>query len=117
MALVIWNIFSRIEYYSTAATSDAAYIIGGRYTQDIIAEFRNNQWRQVGSLKKGRYGHGSISLGDQTMIIGGYASSGDAETEVWELENEIGTIINPALPSGQYAYGLGLYIVPFNFCK
>ena len=51
------------------------------------------------------------------MIIGGYASSGDAETEVWELENEIGTIINPTLPSGQYVQGLGLYIVPFNFCK
>ena len=50
------------------------------------------------------------------MIIGG-STSGDAETEVWELENEIGTIINPTLPDGEYAYGLGLYIVPFNFCK
>ena len=51
------------------------------------------------------------------MIIGGYASSGDAETEVWELENEFGTIINPTLQSGQYESSFGLYIVPFNFCK
>ena len=51
------------------------------------------------------------------MIIGGTASSGEAETEVWTLDNKTGTTINPTLPSGEYAFGVGLYIVPFNFCK
>lgn len=46
-------VFSSIYRYSTASTSDAAYIIGGRYTGDVIAEFKNNQWRQLGKLVKG----------------------------------------------------------------
>ena len=32
---------------------EAAYIIGGFYTLDIVAEFRDNKWTQVGSLNKG----------------------------------------------------------------
>ena len=62
--------------YSTAATDDAAYIIGGydNGAVDTIAEFRNNQWRKLGSLMKGRYKHGSITIGQETMIIGGYSS-------------------------------------------
>ena len=67
-----------VSYYSTASTSEAAYIIGGEYTKDvkadIIAEFKNNAWRQLGTLTKGRYGHASISLGDETMVIGGISS-------------------------------------------
>ena len=70
------KIFSMICRYSTAATDDAAYIIGGydNGAVDTIAEFRNNQWRKLGSLMKGRYKHGSITIGQETMIIGGYSS-------------------------------------------
>ena len=57
--------------YSTASTDDAAFIIGGYNTRDTIAQFRNNQWRKLGSLNKGRYYHGSITVGQETMIIGG----------------------------------------------
>ena len=65
-------IFSYIAYYSTASTSEAAYIIGGYpNTPQIIAEFRSNSWRQMGTLAKGRYGHGSITLNGETMVIGG----------------------------------------------
>ena len=64
--------FSYISQYSTASTSESAYIIGGFFTGDIIAEFRNNAWRQMGTLAKGRYGHGSITLNEETMVIGGY---------------------------------------------
>ena len=64
-------IFSEIIYYSTASTSEAAYIIGGAYTQGIIAEFRSNSWRQMGTLAKGRRSHGSITLNGETMVIGG----------------------------------------------
>ena len=68
-------IFSRIYSYSTASTSEAAYIIGGAYTKNIIAEFKNGSWRQFGTLAKGRQWHGTIQLGDEVMAIGG--RSGD----------------------------------------
>ena len=68
--------FSYIAYYSTASTSDAAYIIGGYHTKSVVAEFKDNQWRQLDNLNKGRHYHGSLSVGDQTIIIGGYAESG-----------------------------------------
>jgi len=61
-------------YYSTSSTSDAAYIIGGPSNGEIIAEFKNDRWRQLGTLKKGRSSHGSIVLSDETMVIGGYSS-------------------------------------------
>ena len=70
------TIFSRIWAYSAASTSEAAYIIGGAYDKDIIAEFRGNSWRQMGTLAKGRYSHGSITLNGETMIIGGAAAGG-----------------------------------------
>ena len=61
-----------IFYYSTTQTLDAVYIIGGRYTRNIVAEFKNDQWRRLADLNQGRYGHGSITIGGETMIIGGY---------------------------------------------
>ena len=65
-----------IAFYSTTSTKEAAYIIGGTSTSpdshQTIAEFSNNTWRQIGSLVKGRYNHGSITIDSQTMIIGGY---------------------------------------------
>ena len=60
--------------YSSTHTADAVYIIGGGSTQNVIAEFKNDQWRRLDDLNKGRYRHGSISIGRQTMIIGGYTS-------------------------------------------
>ena len=70
------SILSFISRYSTASTSEAAYIIGGFWTEDIIAEFRSNSWRQMGTLAKGRYGHGSITLNGETMVIGGITTDG-----------------------------------------
>ena len=70
------NIFSHIHAYSTASTDDAAFIIGGYDVIDTIAEFRNNQWRNLGSLTKGRNAHGSITIGQETMIVGGWSSDG-----------------------------------------
>ena len=69
--LVTKKTFSRIYGYSTASTDDAAFIIGGNDVYDTIAEFRNDQWRNLGSLNKGRFYHGSITVGQETMIIGG----------------------------------------------
>ena len=64
----------KINRYSTTSTSEAAYIIGGYHTKEIIAEYKNDAWSQLGSLNKGRHAHASISLGDETMIIGGFSS-------------------------------------------
>ena len=68
--------FSRISEYSTASTHDAAYIIGGAYQNSIVAECKEDQWNQLASLNKGRRDHGSLSVGDQTIIIGGEAYGG-----------------------------------------
>jgi len=65
-----------MRFYSTASTANAAYIIGGYYTKEVIAEFKNDAWRQLGTLTRGRYGHASITLSDETMVIGGYSSDG-----------------------------------------
>ena len=61
----------KVCYYSTAATDEAAYIIGGYqddYHSQSIAEFKNDQWRILGGLTQGKYCHGSISVGQQTMV-------------------------------------------------
>ena len=71
--------FRRIYYYSTAATDEAAYIIGGYDNSNrlaTIAEFKNGQWRRLGDLTQARALHGSISVGQQTMIVGGEIISG-----------------------------------------
>ena len=67
-------VFREMIAYSTASTSEAAYIIGGQTTQAIIAEFKNDGWLQFGTLTQGRQYHGSITLGDETMVVGGYGS-------------------------------------------
>ena len=73
-------IFSRIAYYATTSTEESVYIIGG-FTYDsstssrtpIIAQYKNNQWLNVGSLNQSRYAHGAITSGALTMVIGGSA--------------------------------------------
>ena len=65
-----------IHWYSSAATEEAAYIIGGSSFSPTIAEFKNGQWRKLGDLTQGRQVHGSISIGRQTMIVGGVPRSG-----------------------------------------
>ena len=66
-------ILSYVYRYSTASTSEAAYIIGGEYTGKIIAQFKNDVWSQFGTLSKGRFGHGSISFGNEFMVIVEYS--------------------------------------------
>ena len=63
-----------ISHYSTTSTSSTAYIIGGFLSPSIIAQYKHGQWSKVGDLSTGRYGHGSITDGVQTIIIGGNVS-------------------------------------------
>ena len=68
----------KIYWYSTAATDEAAYIIGGYQGSNYsptISEFKNDQWRKLGNLTQGRILHGSISVGQKTMVVGGETSS------------------------------------------
>ena len=48
-----------------------ATIIGGHDTGNIVAEYKDDKWRQVATLKQGRSRHSTIVLGSQTIIIGG----------------------------------------------
>ena len=38
------------------------------------------------------------------------------ETEIWNFKNDSNKIIDPVLPYAQYGLGIGLYIVPMDFC-
>ena len=64
-------IFSKIWGYSSTNTIDAVYIIGGYSTSNVVAQFKENQWHQLPNLQQGRQGHGSITIGSQTIIVGG----------------------------------------------
>ena len=77
----LWTDFiliARISHYATTSTEESVYIIGGwtddsstGYKTPIIAEYKNDQWYNVGSLKQSRHAHGAITSGALTMVIGG----------------------------------------------
>ena len=71
--------FRKIYFYSVAATSEAAFVFGGRDgvgISDVIAKFKNQEWSIFGNLKRRRSHHGSIKFGSQFMIIGGWTNGG-----------------------------------------
>merc|ERR1719197_165069 len=107
-----------ISFYSTTQTLDAVYIIGGLYTKKIVAQFKNDQWRRLADLNQGRERHGSITIGGETMIIGGrFNDKTPLVTEVWKLENGNNKTIEPTLPDNDYRFGIALYVVDKDFCK
>ena len=72
---------SQIFYYSVASTNEAAFVIGGSQQDgssylEFIAQFKDNTWSLYGNLQKRRSLHGSITSGDETMIIGGQTNDG-----------------------------------------
>ena len=73
MTKTFWkNLYIRgISAYSTTQTLDSVYIIAGYFTQNIVAAFKDNQWRRLGDLNQARAEHGSITVGDLSLIIGG----------------------------------------------
>ena len=121
--------FSSIYGYSTAYTSDSVFIIGGSKMADQavnhVAQFKDNVWSQLGTLNYARQFHGSIMVGDNTvMVIGGIAFNigydGPIRTEIWNLEDGSSTVIQPdgQFNIDQYNWvGNGLYPVEKNFCK
>ena len=70
----------RISYYVTASTDESVLIIGG-FTGgspniiSTIAEYKDGSWKNIGILAQARYGHGAITSGSVTMIVGRYPYS------------------------------------------
>lgn len=114
--------FSCIGEYAATQTSNAAYIIGGSCTPNVIAEYKNGQWRQLPNLLQGRAFHGAITIGGQTWIIGGRSSGIQfIKTEIWEFDNGGPVIrrkiIETNLRNRYYREGIALFEVDANFCK
>ena len=80
----------------------------------------NMRWTKIGDLATGRNGHGAIISGSKIMIVGGDTDDPNqwpAVTEVWDLENNVGEVINPSLPRTNYSWGVALFLVTDEFCK
>ena len=66
----------RISWYATASTTESVLIIGGWTNgspnfSSTIAEYKNGSWKILGNLAQARYGHGAITSGSITMVVGG----------------------------------------------
>ena len=75
---------------------------------------------RINQLRKGRYGHWWIFWWRQVssllwLFFDNRFFSG-LETEIWNFTNESNKVVSPILPNTNYYYGIGLYLVPFNFC-
>ena len=69
----------RISNYATASTNIAAYVIGGLngYNQvSTIAEFKNNNWQNIGNLNEPKNCLSAIFHNGEYMIVGGNVDSG-----------------------------------------
>ena len=64
-----------IRCYSVASIADAAFIIAGYDNIATVAQFKNNQWINFGDLNTARGHHGSVTFGQETMVVGGYGES------------------------------------------
>ena len=76
------NVLSFISYYSTLATVEAAYVLGGNTNADddttkdstIIAQYFNGQWLHVWDLTRSRSFHRSLMIRNRAFIVGGGTS-------------------------------------------
>ena len=86
---------------------------------DVIAKYENNIWSIHGNLQKSRNSHGSITSSRfATIVIGGDAFSlEDLETETWNSIDGDTRFIDPTLKKDNYQIGIGLWLVPDDFCR
>ena len=54
------------------------YVIGGNDpgASSVIAEYKNDEWFNIGNLQQARYSHGAITSGSWTMVLGGSSADG-----------------------------------------
>ena len=80
-----------------------------------IAQYQDGNWENVGNLAEARHGHGAITAGSVTMVVGGYF--GDSRvTELWEFDSLESQIIDPTL-STTYSFGIALFAVDKKYCS
>ena len=67
-----------IKEYATVSLSDSVIVFGG-YTSsvlssqsNVVAEFKNGRWDQIGELMQSRYGHSAIEYGGRNLVVGGF---------------------------------------------
>ena len=68
----------RISHYATSSTNIAAYIIGGYDGSKLvstIAEFKNDQWRNIGNLNEQKNSLSAIFHDGEYIIVGGNLES------------------------------------------
>ena len=80
--------FSEIRGYSTAHTADAVFIIGGLCNEENVVQYKDDVWTKVGELNQRRLYHSSISINDQTMIVGGYDWS-QRYVDLWLIRSQM----------------------------
>ena len=108
----------RISYYATASTEKSVLIIGGLTPEptSIIAEYKNESWKNIGNLAQARKNHVAISSGPVTMIVGGYPHDhGNTITELWEFDSLETQIIDLTL-SRSYE-NPGVFLVDVGYCS
>ena len=74
ISLNLQTIF-RPSHYSTASIGERLYIFGGYLDEERISEYNDDQWRNYGSLLKGRFSHSSITVNSKTIILGAFTDS------------------------------------------
>ena len=74
------------------------------------------QWLLVDTQLKSEF-LWSVAVKQYVRKITEHLLSAPVETEVWELEDGKNKVINPSLPNYNYAQGIGMFAVDFNFCR
>ena len=74
-----WNHFKntfRLYAYSVIATPISVIYFGGFHSDegpnDMVAEYKNHKWTELGRLASRRYGHRSIKMESKIYIFGGF---------------------------------------------
>ena len=74
--LYIFTKLFRLYAYSVISTPISVIYFGGYHNDegpnDIVAEYRNLKWKNLGTLASGRYAHRTIQMGTKVYIFGGF---------------------------------------------
>ena len=71
-----FQIYFRLYAYSVISTPISVIYFGGYQNgeapNNIVAEYRNLKWTELGTLASGRYAHRSIQMEKNIYIFGGF---------------------------------------------
>merc|ERR1712062_931759 len=90
---------SSLFHSSLVSINDSIIVLGGQtsnpsYIVSSVAKFKDNVWTGLGNLNQARHGHNSITFNSDILIVGG---QGTLSTEVWNLEDNQSSSIDPTL--------------------